>query len=105
MIYIENKKDDDIQEPEPTRLTILDQSHAIFSSLRSKSVLIDPKDDGRLRVSVRTIGRGHRPKLRDLIRASGILQELERDDDLRSMLEEEVDEYSASGRRRHWILP
>lgn len=99
LIYQENTAGEDdtrgAQKPE-TLSSAGDRSHTVFSSFQKKSVIVNPKDDsGRIRISVGTIAP-RPPRLRDLIKESGILEELERDEDLRSILDEEVDGFSTT---------
>jgi hypothetical protein len=98
MIYEENAKVEDgtrrFQQSE-TQPSTGDRSHDLFSSFRQKSIVVNRTDSGRMRLAVGTTIAARPPTLRDLIQESGILQELEQDEDLRSMLEEEVDGFSA----------
>jgi acetone carboxylase gamma subunit len=71
-----------------------DRARDLYSSFRRKSTLVDPKLPRKQWVSAGTLPPKP-PKLRDLIQEAGILEELENDDDMQSILDEEIDDFSA----------
>ncbi len=86
MIYQENIRDKEPPLPSPE-----DPLLNLFSSFRKKSILLESDESGGLNMSVERFP--HSPsKLRDLIQESGILDELERDEDLRSFLDDDFKE-------------
>lgn len=96
LIYKENEKGRDalaaVATSQPSHN---DRFRALFSSFRQKSIVVDHRPTKPHRASQSRVSTTL-PKLRDLITSSGILNELQREDDLRSILEEEVDNFETT---------